>query len=317
MKTSIDCSLSLRLAVSSFALCMSLLACTQESGPQPDHAAEKITDGVYTFRFGDQRSLFLVADQGVIVTDPLNAVAAAAYRDAIAEITDQPVRYVVYSHYHWDRISGAQLFKDAGAEIVAQERCADRFRANPNPDVVMPDITFSEEYSITVGDKSLDLFYFGPSHGDCLTVFVANPANLLQVVELVNPPRASFPRNPLVSYIRPHNLRRFFLDLEFLANERGIETVIASSAIPVDDGRGGQQLSAATGPASIITDQARFWEAIYNAVDIAEAEGNVGIDSFVKIKTIDLEPFKPYDGYNKEDLPIIMRRFVGFYDMGR
>jgi hypothetical protein len=312
-----DYSLSLRLAVSSFAICISLLACTQESGQRPDYAAEKIADGVYTFRFGDQRSLFLVADQGVIVTDPLNAVAAAVYRDAIAEITDQPVKYVVYSHYHWDRVSGAQLFKDAGAEIVAQERCADRFRANPNPDVVMPDITFSEEYSITIGSMSLDLFYFGPSHGDCLTVFVANPANVLQVVELVNPPRASFPRNRLVSYIKPHNLRRFFLDLEFLANERGIETVIASSAIQGDDGQGGQQLSAVTGPASIIRDQAMFWEAIYNAVDIAEAEGNVGIDSFVKIDTIDLEPFKPYAGYKKEDLPIIMRRFVGFYDMGR
>ena len=317
MKRSIDYSLSLRLALSSFALCMGLLACTQESGQRPDLATEKIADGVYTFRFGDQRSLFLVADQGVIVTDPLNAVAAAAYRDAIAEITDQPVKYVVYSHYHWDRVSGAQLFKDSGAEIVAQERCADRFRVNPNPDVVMPDITFSEEYSITVGDKSLDLFYFGPSHGDCLTVFVANPANLLQVVELVNPPRASFPRDPLGSYMRPHNLRQFFRDLEFLANERGIETIIASSAIAVDDGQGGQQLSAATGPATIIHDQAMFWEAIYNTVDIAEAEGNVGIDSFVKIDTIDLEPFKPYDGYNKEDLPIIMRRFVGFYDMGR
>ena len=317
MKMSIDRSLSLRLAVSSFALCISLLACTQDSGQRLDQATEEIADGVYTFRFDDQRSLFLVGDQGVIVTDPLNAVAAAAYRDAIAEITDQPIKYVVYSHYHWDRVSGAQLFKNAGAEIVAQERCADRFRVNPNPDVVMPDITFSAEHSITVGDKSLDLFYFGPSHGDCLTVFVANPANLLQIVELVNPPRASFPSDPLGSYMRPHNLRRFFRDLEFLANERGIETVIASSAILVDDGRGGRQLSAATGPASIIKDQAMFWEAIYNAVDIAEAEGNVGIDSFVKLETIDLEPFKLYDGYNKEDLPIIMRRFVGFYDMGR
>lgn len=317
MKTSVDCRMSWRLAVSSFALCMGLLACARQSDQPPNQAIEKIADGVYTFRFENQRSLFLVADQGVIVTDPLNTVAAAAYRDAIAEITAQPVKYVVYSHYHWDRVSGAQIFKDAGAEIVAQERCADRFRVNPNPNVVMPDITFSEEYSVTVGNQSLDLFYFGPSHGDCLTVFVTSPTNLLQVVELINPPRASFPRNPLVSYIKPHNLRQFFRDLEFLVNERRIETVIASSAIAVDDGQGGQHLSVATGPVTIIHDQAMFWEAIYNAVEIARTEGNVGIDSFVKLKTIDLEPFKPYDGYSKEDLPIIMRRFVGFYDMGR
>ncbi len=117
--------------------------------------------------------------------------------------------------------------------------------------------------------------------------------------------------------MRPHNLRQFFRDVEFLADLRGIETVIASSAFAADDGQGGQQISPATGPVSIIHNQAMFWEAIYNAVEIARTEGNVGIDSFVKLETIDLEPFKLYDGYKKEDLPIIMRRFVGFYDMGR
>ena len=79
----------------------------------------------------------------------------------------------------------------------------------------------------------------------------------------------------------------------------------------------GGQISPATGPASMIRDQRLFWDAIYNAVEIARAEGNVGIDSFVKLNTIDLEPFQNFAGYRKEDLPIIMRRFVGFYDMGR
>ena len=65
------------------------------------------------------------------------------------------------------------------------------------------------------------------------------------------------------------------------------------------------------------TFKAKFWNAIFDAVATARAEGNIGIDSFVKLDTIDLAPFEGFDRYNKEDLPIIMRRFVGFYDMGR
>ncbi|MDP7041823.1 MAG: hypothetical protein QGF91_04130, partial [Gammaproteobacteria bacterium] len=63
--------------------------------------------------------------------------------------------------------------------------------------------------------------------------------------------------------------------------------------------------------------QGRFWGAILDAVLKARNEGNIGIDSFVRIKTVDVSVFEPYDGYRKEDLPIIMRRFVGYYDMGR
>jgi hypothetical protein len=41
------------------------------------------------------------------------------------------------------------------------------------------------------------------------------------------------------------------------------------------------------------------------------------MDSFVPLDAIDLEGFKPYDGYDPQALPMIMRKFVGYYDMGR
>lgn len=296
---------------------MMLAACASaHAGPAPADV-DTIADGVYLFRSATQRSLFLVTDKGVIVTDPIDARTAPAYRRAIAAITDKPVKFVVYSHYHWDRVSGGRIFKDEGAKFVAQEQCAERFRVNPNPDVVMPDVTFADKYRISLGGKSLELFYFGPSHGECLTVFLAEPANVMQIVELVNPPRASFPDDPTVPYIKPHNLQKFFRAAEDLAARRGVRQIMASSVRTVDDGQGGRSVSPATGPASVIGDQARFWDAIYKAVGISDAQGNTGMDSFVRLETIDLEPFKDYDGYEPKALPVIMRRFVGYYDMGR
>lgn len=284
-----------------------LLACVCAVAPAFGQV-EPLGDGVYLFRAGVDRSLFVVGDDGVIVTDPINAEVAADYRAAIREITTAPVKYVVYSHYHWDRVSGAQIFKAEGAEIVTQEQCAQRFRDNPNPAVVDPDITFAERYDVSVGDRTLELHYLGPSHGDCLTVFVAKPANLLQAVDLVNPPRASFPADPLGAYIRPHNLREFLARLEGLVADEGIDGVVASSAM--DD-------SPAVGPPTLVADQAQFWGEVYEAVDVAIEQGNVGIDSFVKMKTVDLTVFEPYGGYSEEKLKMLMRRINGWHDMGR
>jgi glyoxylase-like metal-dependent hydrolase (beta-lactamase superfamily II) len=294
-------------------LVSALTGCGQQMHPD----VERLADGTFLFRSAGQRSLFLVTDDGVIVTDPINAGVAKAYREAISSITDQPVKFVVYSHYHWDRVAGAQIFKNEGAQVIAQEKCAQRFIENPNPEVVPPDITFDETYEVTLGGRSLSLYYFGPSHGDCLTVFLARPANLVQIVDLVNPPRATFPGDPTVPYIKPHNLQRFFASVVAMVAEQRVTEVVASRVVESPDATGRMQYSSPTAPASIIYDQAKFWSEIYNAVEVAEAEGNVGIDSFVRLKTIDLAPFRSYAGYNEQDLPIIMRRFVGFYDMGR
>lgn len=269
---------------------------------------EPLGEGAFLFRAGEHRSLFLVDDRGVIVTDPINADVAAEYRTAISRITDAPVRYVVYSHYHWDRVSGAQVFSDAGAKVVAQERCALRFRDNPNPAVVEPDITFGERLDLVVGDTTLELHYLGPSHGDCLTVFVAQPAGLLQAVDVVNPPEATFPVDPNVPYIRPHNLRQFFGRLEQLIAAESIEEIVASHA---------RAAAPVRAPASVVGDQARFWDKVYAAVGHAIENDNVGIDSFVRMKTVDQTVFEAYDGYSEADLRFVMRRISGWHDMGR
>ncbi|MGI9341530.1 MAG: MBL fold metallo-hydrolase [Gammaproteobacteria bacterium] len=299
--------------------CVSILA------PPALADVESLGDGAYLYRAGEHRSLFLVDAAGVIVTDPISADVAADYRAAIRRITAAPIRYVVYSHYHWDRVSGAQIFADEGAEVVAQERCAERFADNPNPAVVMPDVTFDDRHDVTVGNATLELHYFGPSHGDCLTVFVAQPANVIQVVDLVNPPRAAFPRDPNVPYIRPHNLRQFFASVQRLIDERGIEELAASAAfdIEIGDANGDADSDAIgvtsppLGPASIVADQARFWNEVYATVEIAIAQGYVGIDSFVRMHKIDQTPFEAFSGYSEADLRFVMRRISGWHDMGR
>src|SRR5438876_6815078 len=85
------------------------------------------TDNVYVFRYGGHQSIFIVTPQGVIATDPISYLRPAKpYIDAIKAVTDKPIKYVIYSHHHYDHIAGGKPFKDLGATFIAHRRAKER-----------------------------------------------------------------------------------------------------------------------------------------------------------------------------------------------
>ena len=65
---------------------------------------------------------FVVTDDGVVVIDALGSPALA--REMLAEIrlvTPQPLRLVIVTHYHADHVYGLQVFKAAGAKVLAHD----------------------------------------------------------------------------------------------------------------------------------------------------------------------------------------------------
>jgi glyoxylase-like metal-dependent hydrolase (beta-lactamase superfamily II) len=149
--------------------------------------ATEVAPGVYSYGAFTARSLFVVTDDGVITTDPVSARNAADMRAAIAEVTDQPVKYVIYSHQHWDHLLGGQIFKDEGATFISHEKCIPHFTRHPNEELVMPDQTVNGDHNLTLGDKTLKLMYFGHNHGDCMLVMQVEGTDVLYINDLVTP----------------------------------------------------------------------------------------------------------------------------------
>ncbi len=98
-------------------------AWSQFSTAADHYGAYEIGAGVYLFVYRGTNGLFMVTDEGVIVVDPISEEAAPKFLAAIRAVTDAPIKYLVYSHWHWDHIQGGQVFKDAGATIIAHEKC--------------------------------------------------------------------------------------------------------------------------------------------------------------------------------------------------
>jgi len=99
----------------------------------------EISEDLYSFSNFVYFSMVLVTDEGVIVVDPIGIEHSEEMLQAIKAVTNQPVKYLIYSHNHWDHILGGQSLKDSGATVLSHVDARDWFLDNPNPDVVVPD----------------------------------------------------------------------------------------------------------------------------------------------------------------------------------
>ncbi|RLQ22500.1 MBL fold metallo-hydrolase [Seongchinamella sediminis] len=73
---------------------------------------EKVTDGVYVaIGFGLANAIMLEGKDGIVIVDTMETIAEArAVLAAFREITDKPVRAIIYTHNHTDHVFGASVF---------------------------------------------------------------------------------------------------------------------------------------------------------------------------------------------------------------
>jgi glyoxylase-like metal-dependent hydrolase (beta-lactamase superfamily II) len=154
----------------------------------PAYATTRVSDNVYVFRYGGHQSMFVVTPAGVIATDPiayLRPQAAQAYLDEIRKITQAPIRYLVYSHHHYDHIAGGGPFREAGALVVAHRNARMRLEALKTPDVVLPDMIVDDRSTLEVGGTRMDLIYVGRNHSDSSLVMLLPKEKILFAVDFL------------------------------------------------------------------------------------------------------------------------------------
>jgi glyoxylase-like metal-dependent hydrolase (beta-lactamase superfamily II) len=141
---------------------MILLLVALLAAQQSELACHQIRDGLYWITDGAYNTMFLVTRDGVVAVDA-PPTFGPNYLKAIRKVTDQPVRYLIYSHEHLDHIGGAALFPK-GVQIVAQEQTAAILKRRNDPRRPLPNITFGDRYSLKLGGEELQLIYPGPNH---------------------------------------------------------------------------------------------------------------------------------------------------------
>jgi glyoxylase-like metal-dependent hydrolase (beta-lactamase superfamily II) len=131
--------------------------------------------------------MFVVTKAGVIATDPIGLRRPQAVTTYIDEkkVTNQPVKYVVYSHGHYDHIAGGKPFKDLGARFIAHKNARAQLRKVPSPDVVMPDEVVDGKRTLSLGGTTLELIYVGRNHSDNSLVMRLPKEKLIFTVDFI------------------------------------------------------------------------------------------------------------------------------------
>jgi len=112
-------------------LVLALVACAPMAEPEAEAPAPAASDGparsianitgdLYRAQNDAHHTVFLVTEEGIIMSDPINQDFATYLKAEFEERYAQPVRYVLYSHTDWDHASGGEVFADT-AEFIGHE----------------------------------------------------------------------------------------------------------------------------------------------------------------------------------------------------
>jgi len=80
----------------------------------------KLTGDVYYARMDDYVSGFMVTSEGIVLVEPVGTEMATWLKAELAKRFNVPVRYVIYSHSHWDHASGGAVYADT-ARFIGHE----------------------------------------------------------------------------------------------------------------------------------------------------------------------------------------------------
>src|ERR1700730_1398923 len=282
------------------ALATAALPAWSQPAQRPMFATTKVegTDNVYVFRYGNHQSMFVVTSQGVIATDPISygrPQAAFTYIEEIKKVTDKPIKYLVYSHHHYDHIAGGQPFKDAGAKILAHKKAKERLAVLKDPATPLPDETMDKKKTLKLGDTTLELSFIGLNHSDSSLVMRLPKEKVLFVVDFI--PVGQVPG-------------RGMIDFYPLQADQSIRQFVAmdwNTLIPGHPGPGDR-----LGTKQDAEDQLTFLQDASAAVKTAAREGKCWEPAEKEVK---LPKYEKWPGY-ENNLQFVTRRYCGLWGRG-
>lgn len=125
-----------------------------------------------------------VGADGTFIIDDQYAQLSDKIRAALATLGDQPVRFILNTHFHGDHTGGNQNFGAAGAVIVAQDNVRERMSRDQflqtfkrdlkaAPPAALPLVTFSDGLSLHLNGQDVRAIHVAHAHtdGDALVWF--------------------------------------------------------------------------------------------------------------------------------------------------
>jgi glyoxylase-like metal-dependent hydrolase (beta-lactamase superfamily II) len=163
--------------------------------PPPDFSKVEIKttdlgDNVYMLEGQGGNITVAVAKDGIIMVDGEFAPLHDKIKAAISAVSNQPIKYLINTHFHGDHTGGNEPFARDGATVVSEINVKNRLAAGttngltgakvpPAPEAALPKKTYTGSFQIRLNGRVADLKHVANAHTDGDTYVWFKTANVL------------------------------------------------------------------------------------------------------------------------------------------
>jgi glyoxylase-like metal-dependent hydrolase (beta-lactamase superfamily II) len=216
-----------------------LLSRAQGQAAQATFTAIRRNVGFFTMRGGTIG--YLVNPTGVVVVDSqFPAEATACLQGLNSRSGNLGVDVLINTHHHPDHSGGNASFRGAAKKVVAHAKAAEHMRQPPGQqppaaDQLFPDTTFTDRWSVEIGDERVVARHYGRAHTSGDAVITFERANVVHMGDLM-----FNQRHPVVDRAAGATIRNWITVLERTPRDHSGDTVYifghANTGLPVTGG---------------------------------------------------------------------------------
>ena len=156
-----------------------VIASPVAQSPEPPMSLEKLEDNLYVLHGGCScgNTTFYITDAGVVMVDTKVAGKGEAILEQLRTVTDKPIAMIINTHTHFDHTGSNAEFGAVDRIVTHANAKKSLMKATCEPATncdafkgdnakYLPNVTFDDTRTLTVGSDQIDLYYFGAGHTD-------------------------------------------------------------------------------------------------------------------------------------------------------
>lgn len=172
------------MLASALGAALAVAAAAQDDLSTPEIRTETVAANVHVLLGGGGNIGMLAGPDGIFLVDDGFAALIGTVRSAVAQLSDEPVRFVINTHWHSDHTGGNEKLSEAGALIVAHENVRRRMMTGqfmvafnrtipPSSPAALPVVTFDRMASFHINGETVQVIHVEHAHtdGDTLVHF--------------------------------------------------------------------------------------------------------------------------------------------------